>query len=226
MAAESPPPSVRDVPSSLAGALGVLLAVLTATPAGLAAQGEGPASGAADGPQSLFRVDARAGIAFPTADLKDYADEGLVLGAGVAARIAPRLAVRLDGTSLLMSPADRRPLRAKGVDIPAEGSETDLHYLTAGLQTSFNPDYVRAQVRLHAGAGVVLLSTEATELAEGGDFTQFATHGGVELGFRLSDRVRLLVRGDVYVHPFREGAPSHLLKEVTLPVTGGMSVGL
>jgi len=176
------------------------------------------------------RLDARAGIAIPTADMRDYVDEGPVLGAGVSYRLGgfgERVSVRADWTAALMRPAHRRPLRSRGVDIPLRGSETDLHHLTGGLQVELSePGMADVEVRAHGGAGVTFLSTEETELAEGGDFTQFTVDTGLELAVPLSEDVRFIGRGDVYVLPFRAGAPSHLLKEVTLSVSGGLAVGL
>ena len=187
---------------------------------------QGP-GGAADAP---IRVDARAGIAVPTADMRDYVDEGPVLGAGVSYRLGgldDRVSVRADWTAALMRPAHRRPLRSRGVDIPLRGSETDLHHLTGGLQVELSdPAAADIEVRAHGGAGVTFLSTQETELAEGGDFTQFTVDAGLELAVPLGDGVRVVGRGDVYVLPFRAGAPSHLLKEVVLPVTAGLAVGL
>lgn len=176
------------------------------------------------------RLDARAGIAIPTADMRDYVDEGPVIGAGLGYRLDgfdERVSVRADWTAALMRPAHRGPLRSKGVDIPPRGSETDLHHLTAGLQVEISdPEVADVEVRVHGGAGVTFLSTEETELAEGGDFTQFTVDGGIELAVPLGEGISFIGRGDVYVLPFRAGAPSHLLKEVTLPVSGGLAIGL
>lgn len=215
----------RSAPPAVA-LLAAALALVVAAPS-LAAQERPHRTPPRVDRTSDWRLDARGGIAIPTADLRDYVDEGPVLGAGVARRIAPRLSARLDWTAALMRPADRRPLRSQGVDIPAEGSETDLHHVTAGLQYSLSePGRPNVEVRAHAGAGVTFLSTEATALAEGGDFRQFTVVGGLELAVPLGRDVRLVGRGDVHVLPFRSGAPSHLLREVTLPVSAGLAVGL
>ena len=172
------------------------------------------------------RLDARAGIAVPLADMRDYVDEGPVLGAGAAYRLGGRMSLRADWTALLMRPADREPLRRKGVDIPQRGSETDLHHLTGGVQVELSDPGVAIEVRAHGGAGVTFLSTEETELAEGGDFTQFTLDVGLELAVPLADDLRFIGRGDLYLLPFRAGAPVHLLKEITFPFSGGLSVGL
>lgn len=174
-----------------------------------------------------FRMEVRAGIALPAADMRDYVDEGPVVGAGVVYRLAERLSMRADWTAALMRPADRTPLRIKGVDIPVRGSETDLHHLTGGVQVELSqPETGDVEVRAHAGGGVTLLSTEETELAEGGDFTQLTLDLGLELAVPLSDDVRFISRGDLYVLPLQAGAPAHLLREVTLPFTAGVAVNL
>ena len=175
---------------------------------------------------SGLRLDARAGIAIPTADLRNYVDEGLVLGTGLSYHLNERFAARADWTAALMPAADRRPFRSEGADVPPWGSETDLHHLTAGLQVELSEPDANIEVRAHGGTGVTFLSTEETELAEGGHFAQFTLDGGLELAVRLGDNVRFVGRGDVYVLPFRAGAPEHLWKEVTLPFTGGLAVEL
>ena len=174
-----------------------------------------------------MRLDARAGIALPAADMRDYVDEGPVLGAGLAYRLGDRWSVRGDWTAALMRPADRTPLRNEGVNIPVRGSETDLHHLTGGLQVELSdPERADIEVRAHAGAGVTLVSTEETALAEGGDFTQFTLDVGLELAVPLADDLRFIGRGDLYVLPVHAGGPDHLGKEVTLPFSGGLSLGL
>lgn len=173
-----------------------------------------------------FRLDARAGIAVPLADLRDYVDEGPVLGAGLAYGLGGRTSIRADWSALLMRPADREPLRNKGVDIPLRGSETDLHHLTGGVQVRLSEPGAAIEVRAHGGAGVTFLSTEETELAEGGDFTQFTLDVGLELAVPLDEGIRFIGRGDLYLLPFRAGAPDHLLKEITFPFSGGLAVGL
>lgn len=173
-----------------------------------------------------LRMDARSGIALPAADMRDYVDEGLVLGAGLAYRIGGRWSVRGDWTAALMRPADRTPLRNKGVNIPIRGSETDLHHLTGGLQAELSdPERADIEVRAHAGAGATFLYTEETELAEGGGFTQFTLDFGLELAVSLGEDLWLIGRGDLYVLPTQVGAPSHLKKEVTLPFTSGLTMG-
>lgn len=173
------------------------------------------------------RLDVRAGIAIPTADMRNYVDEGPVLGAGVSYRLGERLSIRGDWTVALMRAANRRPFRDRGADVPPDGSETDLHHLTGGVQMELSePGEADIEVRVHAGLGVTFLSTEETQFAEGGDFTQFTLDGGLELAVPLSEDVRFIGRGDLFVLPFRAGAPEHLLKEVTLPFTGGLAVRL
>lgn len=187
---------------------------------------ECPCAGESSGEPTL-RLDARGGIAVPTADLRDYVDEGLVLGTGASYRVGERLSVRGDWTAALMRRADRRMLRRRGADLPKWGSETDLHHLTGGVQLEVSePGEADVEVRVHAGTGVTFLSTEETEIAEGGAFTQFTVNGGLELAVPVSQRVRLIGRGELYVLPFRAHAPYHLKKEVTLPFTAGVAVGL
>lgn len=178
-------------------------------------------------PAETISVDVRGGIAIPTADMKDYVDEGPVLGLGLSHSINQRVSVRGDWTVALMRPAHRRPLRNRGVDIPLRGSETDLHHLTTGLQVELSkPGLGDVKVRAHGGVGVTFLSTEATELAEGGDFTQLTLAGGLELAAPLTDSTQVIGRGDLYVLPLRAGAPDHLKKEVTLSFSGGIRVTL
>ena len=173
-----------------------------------------------------MRLDARAGIAVPTADMRNFVDEGPVLGAGVGYGVGERLSVRADWTAALMRPTHRWPLIKRGADVPARGSETDIHLLTAGAQVELSEPGASIEVRAHGGLGAAFLSTEETELARGGEFTQFALDGGLELAVPVSGRVRIIGRGDLYVLPFQAGGPSHLKKEVVLPFTAGLAVGL
>lgn len=177
--------------------------------------------------ENRFRLDWRAGIALPAGDLKDYVDEGPVLGAGAAYRIRERWSVRADWTAALMRRAKRRPLQKRGIDIPTRGSETDLHHVTAAAEVELSdPEAADIEVRAHGGVGVTFLSTEETELAVGGHFTPFTVVVGLELGVPVSDDVRLIGRGDVYALPTKAETPVHLDKEVTLPFTVGVAVGL
>lgn len=208
---------------SLAVLAGIILLV---APGELSAQSTEARSSPGSSEEGAFRLDGRAGIALPTGDMRDYVDEGLVLGAGVAREVTGRLSVRADWTASLMRPADREPLRRVGVDIPVRGSETELHHLTGGVQIRLSEPGARIEVRAHGGAGVTFLSTEETELVEGGEYTQFTLDGGLELAVPLTHDVRFIGRGDIYVLPFRAGAPRHLWKEVVLPFSGGLAVSL
>lgn len=176
--------------------------------------------------ESVVRLDARGGIAVPTADLRDHSDEGPVVAAGISYRIGERLSVRGDWSGAFMRPADSRMLRQRGADVPRYGSETDLHHLTGGLQVELSDRGANIAVRAHGGVGVTFLSTEETRLAVGGDFTQFTVNGGLELGVPLGRRVSFIGRGDLYVLPFRANGAPHLKKEVMLPFTAGLAVGL
>lgn len=208
---------------SLAVLAGIILLVV---PGELSAQSAEGLSSPRSSEVRAFRLDGRVGIALPTGDMRDYVDEGLVLGAGLTRELTGRLSVRADWTAALMRPADREPLRRVGVDIPVRGSETDLHHLTGGVQLRLSEPGARIEVRAHGGAGVTILSTAETELVEGGEFTQFTLDGGLELAVPLTDDVRVIGRGDLYVLPFRAGAPRHLWKEVVLPFSGGLAVSM
>lgn len=202
-------------------------AVLAASPGTAASQGRDDAVRGGSGVDRPIRLDARAGIALPAADMKDYVDEGLVLAAGVAYRIRERWSVRADWTAALMRRAKRRPLQKRGIDIPTRGSETNLHHVTAAAEVELSdPEAADIEVRAHGGVGVTFLSTEETELAVGGHFTPFTVFGGLELAFPLSEDVRIIGRGDLYVLPFQAGTPVHLHKEVTLPFSAGVAVSL
>jgi len=107
---------------------------------------------------------------------------------------------------------------------PERGSETDLHHLTGGVQVELSePGEADVEVRTHASAGVTFLSTEETELAVGGNFTQLTVNWGVEIAVPMGAGFRIFGRGDIYMLPTRSGAPPHLLKEVTLPFSAGVS---
>lgn len=197
--------------------------VLVALAVGAVAVSATPTSGQEPG---RFRLDARAGIAVPTADLRNFVDEGPVLGAGVGYRLGERVWARADWTSALMRGTHRWPLIKRGADIPNWGSDTDLHHVTAGVQVELSEPGANVEVRAHGGLGVAFLTTEETELAEGGEFTQLALDAGLELAVPVAERVRIIGRGDLYVLPTHAGGPSHLKKEVVLPFTAGMALGL
>lgn len=207
-------------------ALAFILAGCTLSLAVVPAEAQERAPSAESSGETVLRLDARAGIAVPTADMRNYVDEGPVLGMGLAYRLDDRLSARADWTAALMRATNRRPFRRQGANVPPDGSDTDLHHVTGGLQVKLSESGANIEVRVHAGAGVTFLSTEETELAEGGEFTQFTLDGGLDLAVPVSDRVRLIGRGDLYVLPFRAGAPEHLWKEVTLPFVVGVAVGL
>lgn len=200
---------------------------LIASPDASVAQDPDGRVGTGTAGENRFRLDARAGIALPAGDLKDYVDEGLVLGAGAAYRIRERWSVRADWTAALMRRAKRRPLQKRGIDIPTRGSKTDLHHVTAAAEVELSdPERADIEVRAHGGLGVTFLSTEETELAVGGHFTPFTVVVGLELGVPVSDDVRLIGRADVYALPTKSETPVHLDKEVTLPFTVGVAAGL
>lgn len=210
--------------------LAVLLhLLLVLTPCSLTAQ-LGPGSDSGSGGD--LWLEARAGTAFTMGDLADFSERGGAWGAGVAYGVAPRLRLRADVHAAYLPGADWDNLKAlPGGGIvdegaPDKGPATDLVHVIGSAQVRLNEAGSRWAIRAHAGAGVTFLSAERTAVTEGGDFERFTLDGGVTLGWELAPRVRLLGRGDLFLMLSRDTGPSHLGKELTLPFTAGVAVGL
>ena len=211
------------------GSLLPMLLLLLAVPSGIAAQlHRGPA---AHDPGTLW-IEARGGTALTMGDLAEFSERGGAWGAGLAYQAHERVRLRLDLARADLPGTDWDNLKSLpgggivGPDAPDKGPETELTHLTGAFQLRLNRLRDAWELSAHAGAGVTFLEAEPTDVTEGGDFERFTVVGGMEVGYAVTPRVRLVGRGDLYLMLSRDAGPSHLGKELTLPFTAGVAVGL
>lgn len=179
-----------------------------------------------------FWLEARGGTAFTMGDLADFSERGGAWGAGVAWQAHERVRLRLDFARSDLPGTDWDNLKSLpgggvvGPDAPDKGPATELTHLTGGVQLRLNALRDAWELLAHAGAGVAFLDVEETAVTEGGDFERFTLNGGLEIGYAVTPRVRFVGRGDVYLMLSRDAGPDYLGKELTLPFTAGLAVGL
>lgn len=173
------------------------------------------------------RLDVRGGAGIPIGDLKDYNDLGLALGVGAAYRLAPRWWARIDYETEDLPGIDWENVIKRGAEgLPLRGPETSFHHLVGNLQYRLNPPEDRWEVLAHVGAGVTLVSAEATTITGGGDFWRFSAVWGLEVVRPLTPKVSLVGRGDYYLIFMRNTDPRHLGNEFLIPFTIGVRLAL
>ncbi|MFQ5530924.1 MAG: outer membrane beta-barrel protein [Gemmatimonadota bacterium] len=185
------------------------------------------------GAQESVSVEARGGIAIPTSDLSDIADEGPSFGVGVSFPLNDRLAVRVDGDVDILSGKD-----ASGPG--SEGPDLNLYHYGAGLEYALvQPGGSRWGLDVNVGAGATTFdSDEFDVMGTPVDFseTYFTANGGLTLGYQVSPSVNVFVGGQAFVM-FADEAdtavfaaispevdPAGFDTAVTIPVTAGVEI--
>ena len=132
-------------------------------------------------------LEARGGLNVPTFDISDAVDGGPSFGVGAAVQFAPRL--------WLMGDVDLG--FHTGADLPggAEGPDVDVYHYMAKVGYSILPEGQGPwSVILNAGAGAMTFDVDG-----GSSNTYPAINVGAKIGYRLSERVSLLLspQGDI-----------------------------
>lgn len=131
-----------------------------------------------------FDLEARGGVAFPVADLKEYADPGGTAGLGAALWLNDHVALRLDGDVVVFD----------GKVLEAEPDTPDMNLWHFGAGVEFDvvgrADTETWTLEANAGAGGTVVDTNAFGNTDGGvvdDVTQ--TFPNVNAGFEVGRQV-------------------------------------
>lgn len=151
--------------------------------------------GSADAQQGVT-IEARGGIAIPTSDLSDLADEGPSFGVGISFPLSNRLRVRVDGDVDLLSGND-----ASGTG--PEGPDINLYHYGAGLEYALvQPGASRWGIDVNVGAGATTFDADEFDvMGTMVDFreTYFTANGGLTLGYQISERINIFVGGQAFI---------------------------
>jgi hypothetical protein len=185
--------------------------------------------------QQGISVEARGGIAIPTSDLSDLADEGPSFGVGVSFPLNSRLSVRVDGDVDILSGKD-----ASGTD--PEGPDMNLYHYGAGLEYALvQPGDSRWGLDVNIGAGATTFDVDEFDvMGTPVDFseTYFTANGGLTLGYQVSRSVSVFIGGQAFIMFADEDDtaifaainseidPAGFDTAVTIPLTAGFKIAL
>lgn len=145
--------------------------------------------------QQRLTVKGRGGIAVPAGDLADLQDVGATFGVGLAYRVHPRVAVRVDGDLEILNGAD--------LESGTEAPDLTLWHYNAGAELSvLEPGATRWTVLVNGAAGATTIDSDDFGGVSGGsDFNQtyFSLNGGLELGYDVTRQLNLYAGGQIYV---------------------------
>ncbi|MFQ5651770.1 MAG: outer membrane beta-barrel protein [bacterium] len=144
--------------------------------------------------QGRFSLDAHGGGAVSAGELSAFTEVGPAFGLGIAYWFRPRVAVRIDLDTSLLSSKD------SGGTSP-NGSDANLLHINVGLQFNLTkPEATPWSVAVIAGGGA-----SALEVVDGqgvfADFdeTYFTLNGGLRLGYVVSRNFSIFVDGRLYL---------------------------
>ena len=158
-------------------------------------------------------IEARGGVNVPTFDITDAVDAGPSIGLGAAVQFAPRLWLMGD-VDLGFHP---------GATLSGGGQAPDVkvyHYIAKLGYELLSDRQSPWSVMLNAGAGALTFDTDGA-----GSNTYPAINVGAKIGYRLSERVQLLLspQGDI---AFTRDAEVGTSNAWVWPFTAGVRVGL
>lgn len=143
-------------------------------------------------------VDARAGVAVPVGDLREYSQPGFAVGLGASWWLTDALAIRADGALSALT----------GDDEAGAGPATpnmQLYHYGLGLELDLSPNRVEGpwDLGLNVGAGGTTLDTEAFLDDGGGAETDLTNtypnvNGGVEVGRRVGENIVVSLSGQAF----------------------------
>lgn len=165
-----------------------------------------PVPSHAQGVDQPWSIDARGGIGVPAGDLSDLADVGPSFGLGVAYKIHPRIALRVDGDLDIYSGADFESQAAQ-----PQAPDLNLWHYSGGVEFEITrPGASRWDVTANLGAGATTVdgdaftggpvenpNTETTEI----DFneTYFTANGGLKVGYDVHRNVNVYAGGQWFL---------------------------
>lgn len=152
-----------------------------------------------ESPMSNLELEAGAGIGVGAADLTEYTQPGLAVGAGAGFWLSDHVALRVDGDFSALGGDET------GIEADVTTPDMNLYHLTAGLEFDLlgrdEPDNAWT-MRVNAGAGGSTLDTEdfLDVPDEEADITHTVANvnAGAELGRELSENVMLTVSGQAF----------------------------
>lgn len=160
-----------------------------------------PADAQAQGAEHPWSIDARGGIAVPAGDLSDAVDVGPSFGLGIAYRIHPRIALRVDGDLDVYSGADLETAGGQ-VELP----DLNLWHYNAGLAFEVTrPGASPWDVTANLGAGATTFDGDApagggSTVDDGGlSETYFTANGGLRVGYDVHESVNVYAGGQWYL---------------------------
>lgn len=192
----------------------------------------------ATGQERPIQIDFLGGFAQPVGDLADAADLGPSFTIGVNYLVTPRFGIRFDGGADLLDGTD-----ALDPSLGQNSLEIDLVRLHGGGIFSLLPPESPWRLDVNGGAGATVFSVPEIEGGLGNravnvDISEvyFSAAGGLDIGYRISERLSVFVDGRITVTLADEEDTdeiSDLLATVgetvepletiyTVPVTGGV----
>lgn len=209
-------------------ATAVATAAMLLVPAGLAAQDvDIDTEDMIETP--TFDIEARSGISTPAGELADYAGLGYYSGAGVAWNVGNGFAIRVDGgVNALDGDAADQPISA----IP----DMRLWDGLLGIEYDWTQPESTIQFSTRLSAGVTQLETDMYESSAGEAIETEEAYPtasvGADLGFDISDNVRLILGSEAFLGNTDEGefaelsAVNDLVDPLENPLTFSHSAGL
>lgn len=190
--------------------------------------------GSAEAQQGVS-IEARGGIAIPTSDLSDLADEGPSFGVGISFPLNNRLSVRIDGDVDLLSGKD-----ASGTG--PEGPDINLYHYGAGLEYALvQPGASRWGIDINVGAGATTFDADDFDvMGTMVDFseTYFTVNSGLTVGYQVSPSISAFIGGQAFIMFADEDDtaifsainseldPAGFDNVVTIPLTAGIKIAL
>lgn len=190
--------------------------------------------GSAEAQQGVS-IEARGGIAIPTSDLSDLADEGPSFGVGISFPLNNRLSVRIDGDVDLLSGKD-----ASGTG--PEGPDINLYHYGAGLEYALvQPGASRWGIDINVGAGATTFDADDFDvMGTMVDFseTYFTVNSGLTLGYQVSPSINVFIGGQAFIMFADEDDtaifsainseldPAGFDNVATIPLTAGIKIAL
>lgn len=171
-------------------------------------------------------LEARAGVAIPSADLLEYADPGASFGAGAAWWVSDHVALRADGTFANLQGDEGgivNPVTAPDMNLFHYGGGVEVDVPGRSLATPWN-------LTINAGAGGTTVDTDDfIETGQGlDDLTETYPNlnAGAEVGRKISEDVLVNVSGQLF-YTFMDAEQMSPLAELRVtegPIEAGVSI--